>query len=1087
MRQIVVLWCCLALMGTALTQGVPGQEPDGMIARAWANQLARLGEDEHSAFLQYLRHPGAEYLAAKLGRRKPEDYLTLLREQGGAAPLPIRKLLEGDLLLAVGKGSEALACYREVVAHIGKTNADGWAQGLMPAEYYPVEPPSGFAANPYSNGVPAPEAAQPFTWGPGSSRDNWLIQRFIALAAWEDAEKEFARIWAIHLRYTRPYDMTTSNRAPDGGKTITVQPAGFTGRGLQFALDYADFLQRRQQNVLAVDVFMAPLLLMDMDRNPDGVGVPYGAAEGDRFVDSQAGITRKEYLRQAYGELQAQGKESALAAALQEQIAKPDNRARRVLAQVRMLQGKNEEALALELAYLSAAHFDPLTTAYRSGMVYEAAAQPEKAIVQYERALALSYTPPNVPEDDDDIAPRMRIMSPVDFPGNPQATWGRAQFQQEVLTRLQRLYRGLGQADRILALTLRQYELNDGLLDNLELLQTTAARFSAAGQQARFTAWATARRAAITDPLAKANLSWVRKDYPGTIAALVRLPRGQDDRTDPYEPWKERFRRLDRVQLRALLGALVAANPKDYDSRLERLEVTEYPDGPEAMHALEALLAADVPDLFGCYRLSFRPTQFHNFDELAYRLLRLYEKAGDEDKLTTLGLRLLAGGKPFPRLDLSTLRLNWNGFGIQPEMEERLQAAYLLLPHVKKPADVERLRALAAKIDCLPLSNQLAHLLNPRHAPRLDPTTLHSHRYPHVTVQTSGLPAGVRLLTNRDDVRAFSPDGQWIGTSWGLVRYRVGADGGLQVLQLPLGMRISDILSTQAGLFVGTPSGLFRLDDAAGEKPVMVRVGLESAEEPTEEVRVGWSEGGVPSVGHLYWWKNAVWISGRDSTHGGRHIWRYDPAHNEVHRFDKADGILFPGTDRLCSSHAVYDEKSGDFIPLAVNSHDWSIIGVTAHEIWVDVQVDDELCHRPALVDAGTLAVRVLPIANARPGEKLLIHQPFQVLAEDAGHVWLLGDEHLTVYDRVSGELRPLKNPEGDGQAGSRCSRGVVERRRRGVFPLSCRHGGGGAYSGADPARRPRANLPLAADAGREAAAGQRAHPRVAGRQPGQR
>ena len=56
--------------------------------------------------------------------------------------------------------------------------------------------------------IPHEGRALPFTQGPGSQRDNWLLRRFIALEAWTDAEKEFARVWALQIASNKPFIVT---------------------------------------------------------------------------------------------------------------------------------------------------------------------------------------------------------------------------------------------------------------------------------------------------------------------------------------------------------------------------------------------------------------------------------------------------------------------------------------------------------------------------------------------------------------------------------------------------------------------------------------------------------------------------------------------------------------------------------------------------------------------------------------------------------------------------------------------------------------------------------------------------------------
>ncbi len=61
-----------------------------------------------------------------------------------------------------------------------------------------------------------------------------------------------------------------------------MNPAGYDGRGLQFALEFAYFLQRQNDNTTARDVLLTALLLIDMDRNPNSIsnGKPILDTEG---------------------------------------------------------------------------------------------------------------------------------------------------------------------------------------------------------------------------------------------------------------------------------------------------------------------------------------------------------------------------------------------------------------------------------------------------------------------------------------------------------------------------------------------------------------------------------------------------------------------------------------------------------------------------------------------------------------------------------------------------------------------------------------------------------------------------------------
>ena len=113
----------------------------------------------------------------------------------------------------------------------------------------------------------------------------------------------------------------------------------------------------------------------------------------------------------------------------------------------------------------------------------------------------------------------------------------------------------------------------------------------------------------------------------------------------------ERFAKLGRAQERDFLRAVVAANPREAVARLELLDLEGRIDGPEAIAAMETLLATDAASAFPQGKGAWNRTHFKNYLDLAYRLMRLYEKNGSLDNLRALGLRLAKGEKPFQTYD----------------------------------------------------------------------------------------------------------------------------------------------------------------------------------------------------------------------------------------------------------------------------------------------------------------------------------------------------------------------------------------------------------------------------------------------------
>jgi len=1005
-----------------------------------AQTLIQEGRDAE-AFAQLLTVPGAEYLAVRLARPHAEEFLAALRARAGQIPLARARLVEGDLLLALGRRAEALQCYRQVVARIGTKPDEGWEQEFVPADEYPAEPPT--QDNRYESLPLSQSPVRAFEAGPGSHRDNWLIRRFIALEAWDDAAGEFARIWEIHRR--------------------DIQPAGFDGRALQFAIDYAYFLKRRGQTEKMLSVLLEPIAIMDMDRNPNLVerNLP---AEDVRSRDSKrisprvarrsgmlwgasAGISRKEYLRLAYGEFKAAGKTDLLFTTVQDQISKGQNRARRVLARLYTHDGRLDDALAMELAFLAHSDYDALTTAYRRGVAYEDAGKLTEAAAEYEKTLALPYSPPVLPDADEETVQSRMMSQAVFFPPDPRSPAGQTAFQQNVMERLQRIYAALGRTDEAVDSSLRQLEANERLLENFDTLNQVARRFITAGEEGRFKVWLVQRAAQVSSPAARANLCWFAGDLEGTARALAVSvsQRADEPVSSPWlEPWKARFRQAGKEPYRMLLKMLIEANPKDVITRLEWLDIEGVHEDPEVIHTFELLLDSDAPSVFARGKGYQNRTQFRNYFDFAYRLTRLYERtAGSEDKLLALGFRILEGQKPFQGSDdlLRNYRANWNISTISGEVlpQDILNCLYVFLAHLRRPQDIERAISLAEKTGNIPLINQVHRLQPQQGIDRIDPATGHRLKYDAVEVRTLGLPEGVRALTNRDDVRAIAPvvrwdeggegpDQVWLGTSWGLIRYKTEDRSGrrLQILQVPLGVAATAFCQTPAGLYVGTRDGLYRLDDPNGDNPMPVRIGVEATDgkdrervQPTvnrqgeiREVRVH-----EPfNVTQLLWWREALWIGAGDA------VYRYRPDTREAQYYGPQERSVgfFVGFGRLWFGRSVLDPLTGEVkaIDPDIGTDQWRLIGATSKEIWADVWVDDKLRHRPALLNPQTLHLRVLPIVDARRSQ-MLLNEELRLLGEFEDRAWLVCDNPyvVVVYDRGRDELRihdgPLPSPEG--------------------------------------------------------------------------
>lgn len=935
-------------------------------------QAARLAAEgqEREAFLKYLSVPGGEHPAARLARPKVKEFLVLLRDHQ-EIPLPRRKLLEGELLLALGKKQEALACFRAVAGKIAKAPGIGWDKGVMPWDYYPVEPPpvvepgqlrgAGLGRHPFGEG-------DPFTLGPGSHRDNWLLRRFLALEAWTDADAEFTRIWRVHRFYTKPYVAKLStveeNKAVE--RDFVHKPNGFDGMAMLFAVDYTYFLRRQKEPERARQVLLEILMNMDLDykveieKLPAGKEVPYPRRkDGGRFVNGLGhygyqgpAMLPKEFIRLAYGEFKTAGKEADLAAALQKAIDLGNNPLRRILARIRVHQGREDQALALDLAYLQKAKFEEADRAHHRAQVFAEFQKFPEAIKEYERYLDLV----KVTDDHN--------------------------FGATVIDPMFRLYAAQGRADDVLKLALRQFEIVPSRLEELETLLHTQERFRAAGQEKQFQEWVKKTRLASKSGWARANLSWLLKEPADVLAGLRDVLKKEPARVhDVHRFWLPRFQKLDAGRYRDFQVLLTEAVPDFLPAAWGLLVLDKKTDQAEGIRFLEKLL--DAPDKYG---------EFQNPFLQAYKLMRLYEQHDKIDRLRVLGRRLLAARKPFDKLKDSdgTYLLTGQNYSLESSLQIRYfqNCMLVLLTHLEDEKDLRACKALLDRTGDfhLPLKNQLARRWPAAKIAVRFPTEDKRKPVKKVTVRTLGLPEGARFLASRDDAHAISPDGQWIGTGWGLVRYRYGTSDDLEIVQIPLGGRVTSFCSTPMGMFVGSSAGVYRLDDADGDEPKVVHIPLEEAL-PDKT----WTD----SSPMLIWWRGQLWA--------GR--FQYDPKTGEVQVHESVPQPLFLAGDRLWSGRGPYDDQAGTFQSLAVDAGNWTCIGATSKEIWASVPVDGS-GHRPAIVDPKTGELRILAIKG------IPFRQPFRIgwqvllAGEDEDQVWLTGvnEAFLIEYRRQTGE-----------------------------------------------------------------------------------
>lgn len=911
------------------------------------------------AFQAYLAIPGAEHLAAALLRRDPAACGPLLETALLAAPThPSYLLLKGEGSLATGDKVGALQAYR----HAARVPA--------PSGAYFVEPPPPTADSPH---LPQ-QLLIPFSLGPGSHRDNWLLRRFIALEAWDDASTEFARIQAMHR-----------TAAGDGQ---------YTAQGLQFALDHAFFLQRRERTADALNLLQDAILRIDLDRRP-----PYAQQFGSfgGFAGS-SGIARREFIRLAYGQFKAAAREPALITAVQARIDAGHNPARRLMARLLLHQQKPDDALALELMYIEKATFNPLSTAIRRGSLYDDFKKLPEAAAAYEKALAMPPAPLQVPDPDepDRAGPYQQMPQAAAEPAlsiNPAA---------DLLHRLQRLYSALGRTDQLLQVFLRQLELETHNFADDRLLQQASAAFQAAGQQDRFSTWVKNRLAAHPlPPATRANLCAVISDIPGLISALADAARAGQLNDNLYDEWRRRMQSRGEATFRSFLTAIVEAAPRHTRARLDLLNLQNQLDGPAAVAALEAILEGDAPPAFARYKGSHNSTEFRSYFDLAYRLMRLYEKQRQHDRLVALGLRIARGDKPFAYPDLSPFTSR--DFNDVPEHANAALA--LAIAHADETAR-EALAAALRNSPWEPARNQLARLRAPASQPA-EPKPF----------GWANLPPGVQLLAANENVLALARDAQYLfaGHPWGVAIYR---HDGTPVTRVAIEDAALSLCVMDDALWVGGAMGLHRVD--LHNWSVAYMPCDQDVTRPDPDMRDFYN--GVCAVARD---ADLLWIGTR------RNIRSYNPATRELRIYSQEDLGLGAHADWnrfLFTDDAVWAASNAGLRRFDRHTRRWdaptpagdkpvTLIGLIDGQLWGEVWLNDQLRARPALIDARTLAVTPILIEAPLSPSEQMINGPWTCLGRYQGKVLFSANNGAPgyIYDERLKKLKPLPRlPDND-------------------------------------------------------------------------
>ena len=990
------------------------------VENAWKEAWQFEEEDQaQAAFLKYLTLSGGEGAAVRIARPLAKEFLVLLREQGESIPAQRRLLVEADLLLVLQDKAGALAAYQGVAAMFAKASQPGGEPGRLPRDEYFVEPLGSGDIEGGSFWGRRDFPVRYFSMGPGSHRDNWLIRRFIALEAWDDARREFDRVWQLHQAAIQPHVvrlMTYDDQGRQNGiRKHIVQPTGFNGQGLRFALDFAFFLQRRNDPDTARHVLLEALLRIDMDRNPnqmnygqpvpesEGRGLPERSAQGWGFDLGSAGLSRSEFIRLSYGAIKTYGQEAELVKQLTNRVEAGENRLRRVLAQVRWQQGQADAARQLELDYIAVARFDAVSTAFRRATVFDANLKPQDAVREFEAVLALlpaeesKSTGLNLPDalEPESAERGAGVSAHHVMIMRHNHTHPSSALRTTVLTQLERLYTGLGLIDQSLDMV-RQLALAPSGAGPIQTFEELHRKHRAAKQSEKLLDWARLQLDDNQDHQMRANLFWLLGDFKSSAASLAKaeLPN--------YEMagWKDRFRAAGAEHFRELLQALIAAHPRDSQSQLELLDLDGVIDGPQLVDRLELLLETDAAWAFQRGRGARNQTQFKDYFELAYRLMRIYERAGQFDKIHALGVRIAKGEKPFGAVNSAQYEYrNANG------LPERANATLAIaIQHADTEDQIDALKAA--------LENSVWEGARAQLRRRIDP----GKSDPLAEFGWANLPAGMQLVASTENVLALAQDDRHVysGHPWGVA---VHDQTGHPVTRIALGEAARSLVVLNQHVWVGTPKGLFRIS------PTDWSVAHQWLHDDVDVKERHANRSPGPAD---YWFDNGVYTltADRDDLWIGLHrnVQRLNTRTLELqaYSYDELQIDSWAGFDHFVlddryvwasSPHESlrrYDRVTDEWsAPQPVAPREpVRFVGIIGDRVFGNVYVDDQLRNRLCLIDRKSLALQTIPIVTKKGQE--LINSRFEFFGKHGDQLVFGTGWPAFVLDEATLTLRPI-------------------------------------------------------------------------------
>ncbi len=331
--------------------------------------------------------------------------------------------------------------------------------------------------------------------------------------------------------------------------------------------------------------------------------------------------------------------------------------------------------------------------------------------------------------------------------------------------------------------------VNDSsLFEDMQQLEFFKNRIISDGNESEFLKWARQTAEASDNLEHCANLYWISGDY----SQAAKFAAKQIFFLDSYKlnRWVARFRETGTLNYRIFLEEILAQDSSDSHIKLMLIETYEQCDA-RATALMEALLHPQVKHPFYWGKNGYKRPEIENFYDLAYRLMRCYERHGDSAAMISLGLRVASGSRPF----------NWQISKSVNRSDTYLNAAMgLLIEHADQTV-LDSLKTLWANCEDFPALRQLNrkyHKTVARKPPEKGYKWLNS------------LSKDISVHVSLQNVLSLAVDSTYMyaGHPWGFSVYSLDGNlSGIVTLETP-GL----YLATIGGyVWVGTPIGLYRV------------------------------------------------------------------------------------------------------------------------------------------------------------------------------------------------------------------------------------------------------------------------------------